>query len=176
MDAIQDHSKNARQFRQLDTQQTLTQGTDSSLAGEQPIEQLDLDVRILESIPGASMHEINFYATNMSNTQVQEVTQRAAQAPQLLQHTKISAADRQLLPPFLTIDTHASGIQQQSLEFLELGILTILYILEGNLTEALIDIVFGLVLALRQEERANMTTIRLFLGSTPIDSMEIATP
>ncbi|KAA6376454.1 MAG: hypothetical protein EZS28_028018, partial [Streblomastix strix] len=41
---------------------------------------------------------------------------------------------------------------------------TIQQILESNLTEAVIDTVSGLVLALRQAERANMARIRLFSG------------
>ncbi|KAA6354543.1 MAG: hypothetical protein EZS28_049931 [Streblomastix strix] len=92
----------------------------------------------------------------MSNSQVLEITQRAARAPQLFQLTEIPAADRQLLPPLQTIDELASGFQLQALEFHELGILTIQYILEDNLTQALIDTVSELVLALRQAERANM--------------------
>ncbi|KAA6363581.1 MAG: hypothetical protein EZS28_040892 [Streblomastix strix] len=93
---------------------------------------------------------------------VLEVIQCAARAPQLLQHTEIPAADKQLLPPLQTIDALASGFQLQTLQFWELGILTIQHILEGNLTEAVIDTVSGLVLALRQAERANMAIIRLF--------------
>ncbi|KAA6312654.1 MAG: hypothetical protein EZS28_055889 [Streblomastix strix] len=73
---------------------------------------------------------------------------------------EIPAADRQLLPPLQTIDALASGFQLQALQFWELGILTIQHILEGNLTEALIDTVSGLVLALRQAERTNMVRIR----------------
>ncbi|KAA6404047.1 MAG: hypothetical protein EZS28_000425 [Streblomastix strix] len=121
-------------------------------------------VQILEGITGAPLQETDFYATNMSNTQVLEVMQRAARTPQLLQHTEIPAADRQLLPPLQTIDALASGFQLQALQFWELGILTIQHILEGNLTEALIDTVSGLVLALRQAERTNMVRIRLFSG------------
>ncbi|KAA6357573.1 MAG: hypothetical protein EZS28_046900, partial [Streblomastix strix] len=44
MDAIQDHSKNARQFSGLSTLQTHTQGTNSSHAVDLPVAQLDLDV------------------------------------------------------------------------------------------------------------------------------------
>ncbi|KAA6393334.1 MAG: hypothetical protein EZS28_011138 [Streblomastix strix] len=121
-------------------------------------------VQILEGITGVPLQETDFYATNMSNTQVLEVMQRAARAPQLLQPTEIPAADRQLLPPLWTIDALASGFQLQALQFWELGILTIQHILEGNLTEAVIDTVSGLVLALRQAERANTTRIKLFSG------------
>ncbi|KAA6361390.1 MAG: hypothetical protein EZS28_043083, partial [Streblomastix strix] len=121
-------------------------------------------VQIPKGITGAPLQETDFYATNMSNTQVLEVMQRAARAPQLLQHTEIPAVDKQLLPPLHTIDALASGFQLQALQFWELGILTIQHILEGNLTEAVIDTVSGLVLALRQAERANMARIRLFSG------------
>ncbi|KAA6359803.1 MAG: hypothetical protein EZS28_044669, partial [Streblomastix strix] len=48
--------------------------------------------------------------------------------------------------------------------------------LKGNLTETVIDTVSGLVLALRQAERANMARIRLFLVSTPIYLMGTTTP
>ncbi|KAA6355297.1 MAG: hypothetical protein EZS28_049176, partial [Streblomastix strix] len=121
-------------------------------------------MQILEGITGAPLQETDFYATNMSNTQVLEVIQRAARAPQLLQHTEIPAADKQLLPPLQTIDALAPGFQLQALEFWELGILTIQHILEGNFTEALIDTVSELVLALKQAERANMARIRFFSG------------
>ncbi|KAA6363035.1 MAG: hypothetical protein EZS28_041439 [Streblomastix strix] len=74
------------------------------------------------------------------------------------------------------IDALASGFQLQALQFWELGILTIQHILESNLSEAVIEIVSGLVLALRQAERANIARIGLFLGSTPIYLMGITTP
>ncbi|KAA6388261.1 MAG: hypothetical protein EZS28_016213 [Streblomastix strix] len=191
-DANQDHSKNARQFSGLDTLQTHTQGTNSNHAVDMHVSQLDLDVfqsdrqlaptvatnaliqrtaplslvqgqlvQILEGITRAPLQETDFYATNMPNKQVLEVMQRAARAPQLLQHTEIPAADKQLLPPLHTIDALASGFQLQTLQFWEIGILTIQHILEGNLI-VVIDTVSGLVLALRQAERANMARIRLF--------------
>ncbi|KAA6360489.1 MAG: hypothetical protein EZS28_043984 [Streblomastix strix] len=116
-------------------------------------------MQILEGITGASLQKTDFYATNMSDTQVLEVIQRAARALQLLQHTEIPAADRQLLLPLQTMDALASGFQVQVLEFWELGLLTIQQILEGNLTDALINIVSELILALRQAERANMARI-----------------
>ncbi|KAA6354478.1 MAG: hypothetical protein EZS28_049995, partial [Streblomastix strix] len=121
-------------------------------------------VQILEGIIEAPLQETDFYATNMSNTQVLEVKQRAARAPQLFQLTEIPAADRQLLLPLQTIYALASGFKLQALELQVLSILTIQHILEGNLTEALIDTVSELVLALRQAERANMVRIRLFSG------------
>ncbi|KAA6359266.1 MAG: hypothetical protein EZS28_045208, partial [Streblomastix strix] len=121
-------------------------------------------VQILEFIIGAPRQEIDFYATNMSNTQVPEVTQWGARVLQLLQHTERQEADRQLRPPLLTINALASGFQLQALEFQELGILTIQHILDGNLIEALIDTVSELVLVIRQAERADMERIRLFSG------------
>ncbi|KAA6382976.1 MAG: hypothetical protein EZS28_021497 [Streblomastix strix] len=95
-------------------------------------------LQILEGITGASLQEQDFYATNMSNSQVLEIIQRAARAPQLLQHMEIPATDKQLLSPLQTIDALAS---------------------EGNLTEALIDTVPELILTLMQAERANMAKI-----------------
>ncbi|KAA6379060.1 MAG: hypothetical protein EZS28_025414 [Streblomastix strix] len=121
-------------------------------------------VQILECITGESLQETDFYATYMSNMQVLEVMQRAARAPQLLIHTEIPAANRQLLLPLQTIDTLASGFQLQALEFSDLYILTIQHILECNLIEALTNIVSKLVLALRQVERSNMARISLFSG------------
>ncbi|KAA6394908.1 MAG: hypothetical protein EZS28_009562 [Streblomastix strix] len=100
----------------------------------------------------------------MSNTHVLEVMQRAARVRQLLQLMEIPAADRQLLPLLQTIDALASGFQLQAQEFWELGLLTIYHILEDNLTEALIDTVSELVLALRQVEYANMARIKLLSG------------
>ncbi|KAA6392828.1 MAG: hypothetical protein EZS28_011643 [Streblomastix strix] len=55
-------------------------------------------------ITGAPLLETDFYATNMSNTQVLEVIHRATRATQLLQLMEIPAVDRQLLPPLQTID------------------------------------------------------------------------
>ncbi|KAA6396922.1 MAG: hypothetical protein EZS28_007550 [Streblomastix strix] len=54
-------------------------------------------VLILEGITRASLQETDIYATYMSNTQVHEVMLLAAEAPQLLQHSKIPTADRHLL-------------------------------------------------------------------------------
>ncbi|KAA6394423.1 MAG: hypothetical protein EZS28_010047 [Streblomastix strix] len=121
-------------------------------------------VKILEGITGALLQETDFYATNMSNMQVLEVIQRDARASQLLQLTKISAADRQFIPLLQTIDALASGFQLQALEFQRLCTLTIQHILESNLIETLIETVYELVLALRQAVRANMARIRLFSG------------
>ncbi|KAA6309359.1 MAG: hypothetical protein EZS28_056528, partial [Streblomastix strix] len=65
--------------------------------------------QILEGIIGTLLQETDFYATNISNTQVLEVMQLAARASQHLQHTEIPAADRQFLPPLQTMDALASG-------------------------------------------------------------------
>ncbi|KAA6379588.1 MAG: hypothetical protein EZS28_024886 [Streblomastix strix] len=121
-------------------------------------------MQIMEGITGAPLQEIDFQATNISNTQVLEETQRAARAPQLLQHTETPAADTQFLSSLQTINGLASGFYLQALQFWELGILTISHMLEGNLAETLIDTVSELVLALRQAERANVAEIRLFSG------------
>ncbi|KAA6396716.1 MAG: hypothetical protein EZS28_007753 [Streblomastix strix] len=77
---------------------------------------------------------------------------------------EIPAADRQLLPPLQKIDALASGFQLQVLQLWELSKLTTQHILEGNLTEAVIGTVSGLVLALRLAESANMARIILFSG------------
>ncbi|KAA6393089.1 MAG: hypothetical protein EZS28_011385 [Streblomastix strix] len=95
-------------------------------------------VQILEGITQASLQETEFNAANMQNTQVLEIIQLAARAPQHLQQTEIPAADRQHRRPLSTIDSLAS--------------------------ETLIDTVSELVLALRQVERANMAKIKLFSG------------
>ncbi|KAA6367667.1 MAG: hypothetical protein EZS28_036807 [Streblomastix strix] len=76
--------------------------------------------QIQEGITKASLQETDFYATNVSNTQVLEVVQHAARASQLLQYTNIPAANRQLLPSLWTIDALASGFQFRALEFYEL--------------------------------------------------------
>ncbi|KAA6357026.1 MAG: hypothetical protein EZS28_047447, partial [Streblomastix strix] len=94
-------------------------------------------VQILEGITGASLQETDFYATNMSNTQVLEVMQRATLVPQLLQHTNIPAADRQILLPLQSIDVLTPGFQLQAQEFREIGILTKQHIQVTNLIEAL---------------------------------------
>ncbi|KAA6357940.1 MAG: hypothetical protein EZS28_046533, partial [Streblomastix strix] len=121
-------------------------------------------MQILKGITRASLQDTDFNATNMSNTLVLDMIQRATWFPQLLQNTDILAADRQLMPPLQTIDALASGFYLQAQEFWELGILTIQHILVGKLTESLIDTVSGLVISLRQAERANMARIRLFSG------------
>ncbi|KAA6371460.1 MAG: hypothetical protein EZS28_033013, partial [Streblomastix strix] len=123
-------------------------------------------MQILKGITRASLQDTDFYATNMSNTLVLDMIQRATWFPQLLQNTDILAADRQLMPPLQMIDTLASGFYLQAQEFWELGILTIQHILEGKLTESLIDTVSELVISLIQAERANMTRIRLFSGKS----------
>ncbi|KAA6385852.1 MAG: hypothetical protein EZS28_018621, partial [Streblomastix strix] len=77
-------------------------------------------VQILKCITRAPLQETDFYATNMSNTQVLEMKQGATQAPKLLQHTNILAVDRQLLPPLQTTDALAIGFYLQAPEFCEL--------------------------------------------------------
>ncbi|KAA6392033.1 MAG: hypothetical protein EZS28_012442 [Streblomastix strix] len=87
-------------------------------------------VQLLECITRASQLQTDFIETSMSNIQVLEVMQRAARAPQLIQHTEIPATDRQLLPSFQLIVALTSGFQLQALEFWELSKLNISHILE----------------------------------------------
>ncbi|KAA6393940.1 MAG: hypothetical protein EZS28_010533 [Streblomastix strix] len=61
-------------------------------------------LQVFDGITGVLLQETDFNATNMSNTQILEVIQRAALAPQLLLHTEIPAADGQLLSLLLTKD------------------------------------------------------------------------
>ncbi|KAA6377801.1 MAG: hypothetical protein EZS28_026672 [Streblomastix strix] len=124
-------------------------------------------VQVLEGINGAQIQETDFYSTNMANTQVLQVMQRDARALQLLQHAEISAADRQLLPPLQTIDALASGFQLQALEFWELCLLSIQHILEISLTEALIDTVSELALAIRWKQQLSDEPLQ------PSDNVEI---
>ncbi|KAA6374459.1 MAG: hypothetical protein EZS28_030015 [Streblomastix strix] len=183
MDANQDYFKITRQFNDLSTLRTHTQGTNSSHAVDLTIVQQDLDiyqynrqlaptiatnaliqrtqplpivygqlVQILKVITGEPLQETDFYATNMSNTQVLEMKQQVTQAAKLLQHTNILVVDRQLLPPLQTTDALAIKFYLQAPEFCELGTQTIQHILEGKLIEALIYTVSELVLSFRQAD------------------------
>ncbi|KAA6379420.1 MAG: hypothetical protein EZS28_025054 [Streblomastix strix] len=123
--------------------------------------------QILEGTIQTSLQETDFYATNTPNTQVLEVIQRATRVPLLLQHTEKPTADIQLLPPHSTIDSYSSSFQLLALQFQELGLLTVQRIFEGNLSEALNNVVSAIVLAFRQTERTNITRIRLFSRINP---------
>ncbi|KAA6370665.1 MAG: hypothetical protein EZS28_033810 [Streblomastix strix] len=131
--------------------------------------------QILKVITGASLQETDFYATNMSNTQVLEVMQCVARSRSFYNTRKYQQQIDNSCCHFRRQTRSPQVFQLQALEFWELGKFTIQHIMEGNLTETLIDTVSELVLALRQAERTNLAIIGLFLGSTPIYLIEIIT-
>ncbi|KAA6363034.1 MAG: hypothetical protein EZS28_041438 [Streblomastix strix] len=79
---------------QTDRQLTPTVATNALIQRTTPLPLIQGQlVQILEGITGAPLQETDFEVTNMSNTQVLEIMQRATWAPQLFQHTEIPAAD-----------------------------------------------------------------------------------
>ncbi|KAA6403068.1 MAG: hypothetical protein EZS28_001400 [Streblomastix strix] len=88
-----------------------------------------------------------------------KVKQCATGVPQLFQHMEIPVAERKLLHPLQMIDSLPLCSQLQLLQFKVLDILIVGNILEGNLSEAVVDTVTGLALDIRSTERANKARI-----------------